>query len=457
MKFLENIKKYKNNTALITEQRKIITYNKLNIFVKKFSKNFKKRSLAFIISNNDLETIVAYLSFIGKNCVVMLIDQKTNEETISDLVENYCPEYIFLNQKKTIRINDYFLADKFFNYTLLKSKNKKKYKMIDELALLMPTSGSTGSQKYVMLSYENLNFNTKCIINSLKIKKKDITITTLPMSYVYGLSIINTHLVQGSSIVLNTKSVMEKDFWKSIENNNVNNFGGVPYIYQILSKMNLFKFNLKSLKYTTQAGGKLNLDILKNILKNYKKMNVKLFCMYGASEATARMSILDWKFINKKIGSVGKALKGTKFNIEKKTNEIIFSGKNVFLGYAENISDLNKSYNNNILKTGDIGHLDKDNFLYITGRKDRYVKIYGMRISLEELEDRIFKLGEENVCSAPKENMINVYIKSKRNFKELIKKISSYTKIHASCFNIIKVSEFPLNKNLKISYKSLTR
>ena len=132
MKFLANIKKYKNTTALITEEKKIISYNKLNLFVKKLSKNFKKRSLAFIISNNDLETIVAYLSFIEKNCVVMLIDQKTNGETIHDLVQNYCPDYIFLNQKKTIQINDYFLTEKFFNYSLLQSKNKKNYKMISD-------------------------------------------------------------------------------------------------------------------------------------------------------------------------------------------------------------------------------------------------------------------------------------------------------------------------------------
>ena len=138
------------------------------------------------------------------------------------------------------------------------------------------------------------------ISKSLSISAKDIAITTLPMSYVYGLSIINTHINKGATIVLNTKSIVEKDFWIAMQKHRVTNFGGVPYTYSILERINLTSFNLKHLKYTTQAGGKLNIKTTKKILEEYKKLNIKLFIMYGAAEATARMSCLAWNNIEKK-------------------------------------------------------------------------------------------------------------------------------------------------------------
>jgi acyl-coenzyme A synthetase/AMP-(fatty) acid ligase len=299
-------------------------------------------------------------------------------------------------------------------------------------------------------------------VEYLNISEKDVTITTLPMSYVYGLSIINTHLSQGASVVLNNYSIIQKEFWNKVQKNKVTNFGGVPYTYSILEKINLKNFNLTSLKYTTQAGGKINKQTAENILKIYNLLDVKLYIMYGAAEATARMSYLPWENIDK-IESIGKAIPGGNFFLEdsnskiitktKTPGELIYKGKNVCLGYAEKFEDLTKNdENNGTLKTGDIAYKDKDNFYYLVGRKDRYIKIHGMRINLQELESIISDFGFKNICIQEKENKINVLIKGDFQLEKLKEYLVSITKIHPSVFIFKTVKDFPLNKNFKTSY-----
>lgn len=286
------------------------------------------------------------------------------------------------------------------------------------------------------------------------------------MSYVYGLSIINTHINQGAALVLNTSSLVEKDFWNKMQSFNVTNFGGVPYTYSILEKIDFKKYNLKSLRYTTQAGGKINKKTLLNILKNYNLLGIKMFLMYGATEATARMSYIELKKENmNKVESIGKPIPGGKFYLKdskskliKKNNisgELIYSGKNVCLGYAEKLEDLSKGdRNKGILKTGDIAFRDSKNFYYIIGRKDRYVKIYGVRLNLQELEDIIEKYGLENMCTLQKENTINILIKKNVRIDRLKRYIFSIVKIHPSIIRVKIVKEFPLSKNLKFLNKN---
>ena len=290
MLYSNNINRYNKNIALITESNDKVSYSKLDEHIKKFSKNFTKRSLIFLICKNNLESIVGYLGSLEKNCVISLLDEKINKQILTKLIKNYKPDYIFLSKNRKLNLSNFSLIYDFFDYELIKSNKVTKKKLNKELTLLVSTSGSTGSSKLVRQSKTDLKSNTEAISKYLAISKKDTTITTLPMSYVYGLSIINTHLKQGATIVLNSKSIVEKGFWTLMQKHKVTNFGGVPYTYSMLERINLSNFNLKHLKYTTQAGGKLNIKTTKKILEEYKKTNIKLFIMYGAAEATARMS-----------------------------------------------------------------------------------------------------------------------------------------------------------------------
>ena len=462
MNFLGNILN-KNKVAIITENDEKITYTKLISLIENFSKNIKARFLVFIVCGNNLESIVSYLGFIKSNCVTTLIDEKIHNTLFLKLVSTYNPNFIFLNKKKIKNLEGYKIKYIFFNYKLFEKKQKKIIKLDKDLMLLVSTSGSTGSSKFVRQTYSNLSHNTDSISKYLKISKKDNAITTLPMSYVYGLSVINTHLKKGATITLNNSSVVEKIFWDKLYKHKVTNFAGVPYTYEILERIDLKKFNLRYLKYTTQAGGKVNLKISEKIINMYKKMKLKLYFMYGAAEATARMSYLPWKDIKNKIGSIGLPIpggslwieneKGIKINSNNKNGEIIFSGPNVCHGYAKNINDLSKGdENNSVLKTGDIGYKDKDGFFYIVGRKDRYVKIYGQRVNLSEVEDITHNIGIQSMCFEEGNNKISVFIKRNNDKKKLIKHLTAVINLHPSSYLIKTVEKFPMNYNYKVSY-----
>ena len=220
--------------------------------------------MIFLICSNNIESIIGYLSFIKSNCVISLIDEKTDDHLLLNIISNYKPTYIFIsNKKKKISLKGYSSEFNFYNYSLLKRDKETEIKLHDDLMLLISTSGTTGSTKFVRQSYENLRNNTKSIIDFLKISELDKTITTLPMSYVYGLSVINTHLEMGGNITLNNSSIIQKIFWEKIYKNKITNFAGVPYTYEIMEKLDLKKFNLKFLKYTTQAGGKVPINTIK--------------------------------------------------------------------------------------------------------------------------------------------------------------------------------------------------
>ena len=466
MNLFNNFSKYKNNIAVINENNEAINYHSLSLFIEKFIANIKKRHLVFLICKNNLETIVGYLGFIKSNCVTTLIDEKTNDHFLLNIISKYKPHYIFISNKKKILLKGYSTEFIFFNYSLLKRTKEIKKKLHNDLMLLMSTSGTTGSTKFVRQSYVNLSSNTKSISDFLNISELDNAITTLPMSYVYGLSVINTHFENGGSITLNNLSIIQKGFWEKIYINKVTNFAGVPYTYEIIDKLDLTKFNLKFLKYTTQAGGKIPVKIVKNIISKYEKSDIKLIIMYGASEATSRMTYLSWRDVKKKPESIGKEIPGGKIWLENKfkkkinlineNGELIYKGKNVSLGYATNIKDLNKgNVNNSILRTGDIGYRDKDGYYYLVGRKDRFVKINGLRINLSEVEDIISKMNIKSMCLKGDYNKILIYVLEKNKIEILKKNLSKSLNMHPSSFTIQIIKEFPLNMNYKTSYKKL--
>ena len=198
------------------------------------------------------------------------------------------------------------------------------------------------------LSYNNIYNNTKNIVKYLKIEQSHRTITTMPPFYTYGLSIINTHLYMGASIFVTNMRVIEKVFWKLFNELKITSFGGVPYFYEIIKRLNFSKMNLPSLKYFTQAGGPLNRELIEYFLDYAETNKITFIVMYGQVEATSRMTYLPHEISRKKIGSIGIPIPGGKIRLENnksnddKKGEIIYEGQNVSMGYAKNFKDLKK-------------------------------------------------------------------------------------------------------------------
>lgn len=451
-------KKKTNDVALISQNIKI-TYKELQNKIKRIKKYIEGKNIIIIFCENHIDCIEFYLAAFESDNIVLLADSSLPIKKYHSLIGDYQPKYIF--SKKNIEDKNTILQKKFTEFCLYQNKNHiKKLKNLNKIKLLMPTSGSTGSSKYVMQTKDNIINNMKSINCFQKLSKIYRTITTLPMNYVYGISIINTFIKYGCSIVVSNHSIIDKNFWFLLNKNKVNFFNGVPYLYEILDKLKFFdKKNL--IKVFTQAGGALDLNLKKKIFKYCKKFNKKIYFMYGSTEATARMAYIPITKLPKKINSIGKAIKGGKFSIRNKFGNIIknyqkgsiyYHGKNVTVGYCENVFDLQKKIvKKEILNTGDYGYMDNDGFVFLNGRIDRIIKVYGHRLNLADIEDTLNTNNIKSVAFSSN-NLIRIYCMSFKSKKELEKMIKNNLNINFNLFKIFKINKIPINKNMKIIY-----
>ena len=404
-----------------------------------------------------------------KGVVLMLVDENTDINLIKKFLKLYMHEHVALPKKLLTKFNfltmDEFRLGHYFIFKLKKQK-KNKPKINSENKLLLSTSGSLGSVKFVRLSEKNLKFNTNQISKYLNINSKQSAITTMPLSYSYMLSIFNTHLENGGKIHFTNKSIIQRDFWDYFNRNKINSFYGVPYHYQLLAKNKFKFFTSKNLNYIANAGGKLDVNVVNALVDFCKKKKINFFSMYGQTEASPRISYLPLKFLKSKTESIGKGLPGTKIWIENEnkkkiikpfvSGELVCKGKNISLGYCKSREDLSKSKTNqNVLRTGDLAYFDSDKFFYINGRISRMAKIFGNRINLDELEKR---LREKNIISVCKFNndKISLYIEGKViSEKRLLNTVEKLTSLNRYGFKVRFLKKFPRTQSGKISYAKI--
>jgi len=260
-------------------------------------------------------------------------------------------------------------------------------------------------------------------------------------------------------------SVIQREFWDFFNKNEATSLSGVPYIFEMLMKLKFFRMPFPSLKTITQAGGKLNNNILNEFAVYCKNKNIKFYVMYGQTEASPRMSYLSPEHLLDKTGSIGLPIPGGKFylidSLGKKiqtsdtVGELVFRGKNVCHGYARSLSDLkNEDENKEILYTGDLAKRDSDGFYYIAGRKKRFVKLFGNRLSLDDIENHIKNITTNCAC-VDLNNKALIYLTEKDLTEKVINYISSITNVHYSAFEVKIIDEIPLNSSGKINYSEL--
>ena len=404
-----NFKTHSKKIILVDEDENLVLEQDLCKKMSEISKYLNKSSVIVLIADNCFEFIAGYAASLNlTNTVTILLDKSFSKNYLENIIKKFKPNYIFTPKNinfDNINING---SQNFQKYKILKLNFDISRKINNKNFLLLSTSGTTESPKFVRLSKKNILNNTLKIINYLKIKNSHCTITTMPAGYSYGLSIINSHLKARAKIILNSNSVIEKNFWKKVEKFKVSSFGGVPDFYEFLKKIDFKKYVTKKFKYLTQAGGGLEESTLRYFGNICKINRIKFYVMYGQTEASPRISYLDWKFFFSKRNSIGKPLEGYKFKLMSKNKEIkkpniigeiVLIGDNVCLGYAKNFNDLKKGdENKNILYTGDLGFRDKSNFIYLAGRSKKIVKIFGKRYDLLEIEKFLKKTKIKGKC-----------------------------------------------------------
>ncbi len=466
--FWLNLKSYNDNIAFIDTSTGVIkNYSQLEYDVACVSEllRLKNKCLIFLYTTNSYECITAYLAALRSNNSVLLLDEKLNQNIRNKLTEVYTPELIITSNDEQSNFYDQRIL--LGNLFLYKRKNYLNNLIYPNLAVLLSTSGTTGSPKLVRLSYDNLQANAKSIAEYLPINKKERTITSLPLSYSYGLSVINSHLQKGASIVLTDISIVFNDFWRVFNQYFCTSFAGVPYTYQILKRTGFDTMDLPTLKYMTQAGGRLSEEYIKYFLKYAEKNSKKFFVMYGQTEATARISYVPFEKLKDKIGSIGISIPNGNINLYNHSceikhcdvaGEIVYSGPNVMMGYAEKRLDLQKDDElKGELRTGDLAYKDQDGYYFIIGRMKRFIKIFGLRINLDEVEKMLQNSFYIPVACIGKDDMLEIIILSsdKEFINQITGKILEFYKLNHGSFTISLIEKIPANSAGKYDYEKI--
>lgn len=461
MSFYNKLDQFGEKIAILQDNGESISYREivhsLDLFIKKIK---TRKALVFIFCTNSKESIIGYLSCLRSGHVPLLIDSSINQNLANQLIDTYRPNYIwapnsYYDTMPEINIGRYSLWH----------LSEVQHHIYSELALLLTTSGSTGSPKLVRLSYQNLEVNARSIVEYLELNETERPITTLPMNYTYGLSIINSHLEVGATLLLTNHTVMQKEFWSFFKEKGATSFGGVPYTFEMLKKLRFFRMHLPSLRTITQAGGKLNRELTKEYAEYCVSKGIRFLVMYGQTEATARMAYLPHQYALEKCGSMGIPIPGGKFNLidldgqkitePDVTGELVYEGDNVSLGYALKLDDLALGdENNGRLITGDMAKRDIDGFYYIVGRKKRFLKIFGSRVNLDEVEQIIRNRGYECACTGTDDHLV-VALTEPQAVKAVQELLPAVLGFHKSAIRVVYLSEIPKNESGKISYTQL--
>jgi acyl-coenzyme A synthetase/AMP-(fatty) acid ligase len=456
--------KYINNNAIISESNEIISYTDIQNFSERLQDNIEERSLVFCLCENSVGSLGGYFSFISNRIVPLMLDATIDKDLLDNLICIYEPNYLWISNSLLELYGDYEVRFSEFDYSLVLI-NEKRVDVHDSLALLLTTSGSTGSPKLVRLSYENIQANAESIAAYLQLSADERPITSLPMHYSYGLSVINSHFILGATILLTDKSIAQKEFWEFAREQKATSMAGVPYTYEMLKRLRFFRMSLPDMKVLTQAGGKLSSNLVQEYVDNAKLSDKKFVVMYGQTEATARMSYLPFESASDKAGSIGIAIPGGTFELiddsgceiteSDKDGELIYLGKNVSLGYADCKEDLIKGdENNGKLYTGDIARRDADGFYYITGRKKRFIKVYGNRVNLDAAEQIVKVVTASCACVGVDDKML-IYITDSSKSDQIRNLLSEKTGLNSRAFEVRVIEEIPKNTSGKVLYSNL--
>lgn len=413
-----------------------------------------RKSLGLIVCSNKYKCLAVYLAALNANSAVILLDSALNQALLREFVQTYQPDWIFAAETEA-NLSGYG-ASVSGEPGLLEKEYPQSIQIHPDLVLLLTTSGSTGSPKLVRLTLRNLAANAESIAQYLQLSSSERPITSLPMSYSYGLSVINSHLQVGATIVLTDDGVLQRGFWDAIDRFGCTSFAGVPYTYQMLLQTGLLNKKGTSVKTLTQAGGRLEERYVSQMYDLARKRGWKFFVMYGQTEATARISYVPYEALGGKIGSIGIAIPNGSLTVDQNTGELIYRGPNVMLGYAESHADLSEGDElQGELRTGDLGRMDADGYFYITGRLKRFLKMFGKRFNLDDVEKVLLRRLDANMACYGRDDLLMVAVENGSDMRAIHAIICEMFELPRQAVKVTAVKELPRTPNGKLDYTRL--
>lgn len=423
---------YPNKVAVIHEDTRA-TYAQINSKANRLAhwlldERVQGGDRIIVLLENSLEYVITYYASLKTGAAVVPLSINLKPDSLKPLLKELEPKIIISSSKseKLLQASD---LDQFHIHGLVLNNSKTPWystnhavhqweQLVQEgnssnpnqsikensLASIIYTSGSTEKPKGAMLSHKNIVSNTNAICEYLHLKENDIQMVVLPFFYVMGKSLLNTHIAVGGTIVLNNKFAFPAAVLKEMVQERVTGFSGVPSMYAYLihrSPLAKYRNKLQHLRYCTQAGGHMSHRI-KEELRQILPHHTMIYIMYGATEASARLSYLEPEQFKNKMDSIGKAIPNVSLKVLDsegkevpvgKVGELVASGPNIMQGYWKDPEATARVLDTNGYHTGDVCYKDSEGFFFIKGRQDNLLKVNGHRINPQEVEDAILASG----------------------------------------------------------------
>ncbi|MBB3444211.1 AMP-binding protein [Rhizobium sp. BK379] len=435
---------YGDSPCLVGSDGESFSYSEVDALVSAYASGLRDaRGLLILGCRNDIPTVVAYLGALRANCPVMLVDG-ARDDVIENLAKTFKARYV-QNAGGAAPV----------------VREDAATNIHPELALLLLTSGSTGAAKAVRLSQTNVVSNARSIAEYLQLAPDERAALTLPLHYSYGLSVLNSHLSIGASIWLADAPVTDGAFWQDFKRLECTSFPGVPHIYQMLERNGFSSDDFPNLRYATQAGGHLSADLVSYFGQMARRDGWRFYVMYGQTEASPRMSYVPPDLVLKYPDAIGVAIPGGEFRLDRDdalpdgAGELVYSGPNVMMGYAETYEELPLGGGPNELRTGDLAIQNSDGLFKIVGRRSRFIKPFGLRISLDEVE-RWFA-GRSIVAAAVGNDTKLAVFSESALVGDFAGELAAWLKLPPSSVLGRQITKIPRSASGKVDYQSLKR
>jgi len=353
-----------------------------------------ERRLVLLRGTAELALVVDLLACLRARCPVILTGPSDADD---EFVDRFDPDVVL------------DAAARPQGSRLVERRPGSAHELHRDLALLLSTSGSTGAPKLVRLSRRNLASNAAAIASYLRLDAGDCAVTSLPLHYCYGLSVLTSHLAVGATVALSDLSVVDPCFWALCRDAGVTTIAGVPHTFELLDRIRFDGTEAPMLRRLTQAGGRMPPATVERYARLGHERGIDLYVMYGQTEATARMAYLPPELAATHPDAVGVAIPGGELELRPLPAEeapewpegsglVVYRGPNVMMGYAESPAELADPPSVDELVTGDVGRFDEAGLLHLEGRRSRFTKIFGLRIDLDDLERRLSERGVPALC-----------------------------------------------------------
>lgn len=419
-----------------------VSYRQLRAMVDRRGEQLSHLSGGIVVFGigNSVPSVVDYLALVSSGATVLLVDPESSADSLRGWIDAYRPDAVLGVRGAEDRAVSVAQAPR-------------------PETVLLPTSGSTGSPKFVRLSMTNLAANARQIVGALRIETEHRSLVHLPLFYSYGLSVLHSHLSAGASLVLTQSSAVRPEFWNALAEHRVTSLPGVPYSYEMFRRMDIAGRDLPHLRDLTQAGGRMAPERIREFHDFCASTGRRLWVMYGQTEATARISVLPYDRLSERIGSVGRAVEGTTVRIDEPSGdgvgELIVSGPQVMLGYASGRDDIDGSDTcGGVLRTGDLARID-DGWITITGRVSRIAKIYGARISLDDVEERLSGFGR--IAAVGSGDSVTVFLETRDDIDSnvVVRSMERTLGVPVKALSLCIVDALPRTASGKVDYRAL--